>query len=88
MKQRDKLLKIMLTYPNKKVWYAKDFQTAPCFIGYEATARMSEVADIYSDIIITGKDGRFRTLSVDWSKEKEVQDIKTILEEIDDGETN
>ena len=54
------------------------------FIGYEATARMSELANIYSNILIVGKEGRFRTLEVDWEKEKEIKDIKEILDSIGD----
>ena len=84
MKQRERLLKFMLNNPEKKVWYAKDFQNGATFIGYEATARMSEVAQIYEDIITTGKDGRFRTLSINWENQEEVDKIKSILNEIDD----
>lgn len=83
MKQREKLLKIMLDNPQKKEWYAKDFQHGENFIGYEATARMSEVSQIYYDIINVGKDGRFRTLSINWEKQEEVNKIKDILDEIE-----
>ena len=83
MKQRDKILKAMIDEPKKKTWLAKDFQNGEYFIGYEASARMSEIANIYEDFIITGKDGRFRTLSIDWSKEKEIKDIKEILDGIE-----
>lgn len=83
MKQREKLLKIMLDNPSKKVWYAKDFQTPMFFIGYEASARMSEVANIYENILITGKDGRFRTLEVNWDQAEEINKIKGVLEAIE-----
>ena len=86
MKQVNKVMKAMLDNPNKKVWYAKDFQYGENFIGYEASARMSDVLRIYPDIVKVGKDGRFRTLEIDWSKEKEIKDIKEIIEmEIEDG---
>lgn len=84
MRQRDKILKAMIDNPDKKTWLAKDFQNGEYFIGYEASARMSEIANIYSDIIITGKEGRFRSLALDWSKEKEINDIKEILNEIEE----
>ena len=80
MKQCDKVLKAMLDNPNKKVWYAKDFQHGEYFIGYEASARMSDVTRMYPDIFIVGKDGRFRTLELDWAKEKEIKEIKEMLE--------
>lgn len=88
MTQRDKILKAMLDNPQKKVWLAKDFQYGNNFIGYEATARMSELANIYSNILIVGKKGRFRTLEVDWEKEKEIKDIKEILDSIGDEDGN
>ena len=80
MKQKEKILKIMLNNPQKKVWYAKDFQSGNWFIGYEASARMSEMIDKYNEILIVGQDGRFRTLSIDWSKEKEIKEIKDFLD--------
>ena len=83
MKQRDKVLKIMLDNPQKKVWLAKDFQHGENFIGYEATARMSELANIYGDILITGKEGRFRTLAVNWDNIEEINKIKGVLEAIE-----
>lgn len=33
-----------------------------CFVGYEATARMSEVARDYPELVEAGKDGKYRTL--------------------------
>lgn len=88
MTQRDKILKAMLDNPQKKVWLAKDFQYGNNFIGYEATARMSELANIYPNILIVGKEGRFRTLEVDWEKEKEIKDIKEILDSLGDEDGN
>lgn len=83
MTQCQKIVKAMLENQNKKVWYAKDFQFGENFIGYEASARMSEVAQMYYDIIIAGKDGRFRTLSVNWDKQEEINKIKELLNEIE-----
>ena len=82
MTQVEKILKAMLDNPQHKVWYAKDFQSGKYFVGYEATARMSDVIRLYSDLVIVGKDGRFRTLEIDWEKEKEINDLKEILESI------
>ncbi len=62
MTQHNRILKAMLDNPNKKYWTAKDFQSGKYFVGYEATARMSELLNKYSNIIIPGKEGRFRRL--------------------------
>ena len=80
MTQHNRILKAMLDNPNKKYWTASDFQKGQYFVGYEATARMSELINKYSNIIIPGKDGRFRTLTIDWNKEKEIKEIKEYLE--------
>lgn len=61
-----KILKIMLEHKEKKVWRASDFQSGEFFVGYEATARMSDLMRIYPDKFIVGKDGRFRTLEINW----------------------
>lgn len=61
-----KILRIMLEHKEKKVWKASDFQSGEFFIGYEATARMSDLMRIYPDKFIVGKDGRFRTLELNW----------------------
>lgn len=75
MKQYEIILKAMFTNKNKKEWTAKDFQSGEYFVGYEASARMSELSQMYSNILLTGKDGRFRTLSVDWNKQEEINKI-------------
>jgi len=70
MKQHDIILSAMINDKWKKTWTAKDFQKEPYFVGYEASARMSELPKMYPDLIITGKDGRFRTLSINWNCEE------------------
>lgn len=71
--QCDTILKAMLE--NKKIiwWSAKDFQNDPYFVGYEATARISELVEKYPDLIKVGKDGRFRIISINWDS-KDLQD--------------
>ena len=83
MRQIDKVLKIMLDNPQKQVWLAKDFQHGENFIGYEASARMSELAQIYENILIVGKYGRFRTLQVNWDNVEEVNKVKELLDELE-----
>lgn len=60
------ILRAMLENKDKKVWSAKDFQNGKYFVGYEASARMSDLIRIYPDKFIVGKDGRFRTLELNW----------------------
>ena len=69
MTQYDIILNAMINNKWKAWWTAKDFQKAPYFVGYEASARMSELANMHPDLIKTGKDGRFRTLSINWGCE-------------------
>jgi hypothetical protein len=66
MSQCDIILKAMLENKHKKVWKATDFLSGKYFVGYEATARMSDLLRMYPDLVIAGKDGRFRTLSINW----------------------
>ena len=73
--QCDVILIAMLQNRSKNNWTAKDFQGGEYFVGYEATARMSDLIRIYPDLFIVGKDGRFRTLSINWENEKAVKDI-------------
>jgi len=75
MKQHNIILNAMLKNKDKKYWKAPDFMQGEYFVGYEASARMSELAKMYSDILTVGKEGRFRTLSVNWEKEKEINDL-------------
>lgn len=77
--QYEIILGAMLTNKNKSQWTAKDFQSGEYFVGYEASARMSELNKMYPDIFITGKKGRFRTLSIDWTKEKEIKELIDML---------
>lgn len=77
LSQCDFILKTM--YENrriKKVWYAKDFQREPYFVGYEASARMSDLVRMYPDVFKIGKDGRFRTLEL---KRNQYNFVKKVL---------
>ena len=77
--QCDVILKAMLTEKNRTWWSAKDFQTDPYFVGYEATARMSDLINKYDDLIKVSKDGRFRILAINWES-KELEDELKRLE--------
>lgn len=75
MTQCDKILMIMLKNKWKAVWDARDFQNNDTwFIGYEASARMSELKSQLPNLFKVGRDGRFRTLSINWENETAVND--------------
>ena len=63
-----KILRAMLENKDKKIWRATDFQSGKYFIGYEASARMSDLVRLYPDKFIVGKEGRFRTLELNWDR--------------------
>lgn len=77
--QTNIILKAMLENKKKEMWTAKDFQYGKYFVGYEATARMSEIANKYLTIVKVGKEGRFRTLSINWKNKKEIKQLKKEL---------
>lgn len=70
LSQMDTILYAMLENKKRIWWSAKDFQNGKYFVGYEATARISELVDKYEDLIKVGKDGRFRIISINWDSEK------------------
>ena len=78
MTQCEIILNAMLENPQKNEWTAKEFQSGKYFVGYEATARMSDLIRMYPDLLIVGKQGRFRTLSLNWEL-KEVQELRNKL---------
>ena len=71
--QCDTILRALLLNKNKETWTAKDFQHGEHFVGYEATARMSDLMNKYPNLLKVGKEGRFRTLSVNWNNEDEIK---------------
>ena len=78
LSQCEKILVAMLSNKNKEVCMATDFQRGDYFVGYEASARMSDLVRIYPDLFIVDRLGRFRTLSINW-KEKKM--IKSLMKE-------
>lgn len=65
MKQRDKILAYMAKQPDKW-YYPYDFMpprmemNSEYFVGYEASARLSELASEYPDMIETKQDGKYK----------------------------
>lgn len=71
--QCDKIFKAMLENKDKIEWTAKDFQSGKYFVGYEASARMSDLIRMYPGVFKAGKEGRFRTLSINWECKDELE---------------
>ena len=70
------ILKTMYDNRDKKrIWYAKDFQHGEHFVGYEASARMSDLVRMFPDIFIVAKDGRFRTLELNLEEEDMIKKL-------------
>ena len=82
--QCDTILLAMLTNPKYKVWDARDFQSGKYFVGYEATARISDLIKKYPTLFIVGKNGRYRTIEINWDEQKLINEtierINFILE--------
>ena len=80
LSQHDTILLAMLNNRDIEWWNAVDFQQGKYFVGYEATARMSELAFKYPMLIKRGKVGRFRVIGINWEDEKEVKEQKERIE--------
>lgn len=81
MTDREKILTAMLSNKNKEEWTASDFQSGKYFVGYEASARMSELQRLHPNVFIRGKVGRFRTLKVNWKAEETQELLKQYITE-------
>lgn len=69
--QCETIIQAMLDHPEKEWWYASDFQKGAYFVGYEATARMSDIVREYPSLVDVDKDGRFRILRIRWENVEE-----------------
>jgi hypothetical protein len=76
MTQCEVILTAMLENKDKEVWTASDFQGGNYFVGYEATARMSDLKRKYPNVFIVGKANRFRTLTINWEAEETQELLK------------
>ena len=76
MTQCEIILKAMFENKDKEIWTAKDFQSGEYFVGYEASARMSELVKLHPNVFKVGKENRFRTLKINW----EAEETKKLLE--------
>lgn len=73
MRQHDIILKAMLM--GDKKWIASDFQHGENFVGYEASARMSELVKMYPELFIVSKVGRFRALEINWEEKELINEL-------------
>ena len=73
MRQVDIILKAMLM--GDKKWTAKDFQYGDNFVGYEASARMSDLVKMYPELFIVSKVGRFRALEINWEEKELIKEL-------------
>lgn len=74
--QCDKILIAMLRNQGKDNWKATDFMTTgKYFVGYEASARMSDLIRLYPELFIIGKEDRFRTLSINLERNNLIKDL-------------
>jgi hypothetical protein len=63
MKQYEKILTLMEMHPEKEWWFAPDFQRAglgELYVGYEASARISELPKVYPGMFEFKKEGKYR----------------------------
>jgi hypothetical protein len=63
MKQHEKIMALMLSHPEKEWWYAPDFQQPDLgqfFVGYEASARISELPKHYPGKFEFERKGKYR----------------------------
>ena len=77
MTQCEIILTAMLENKHKEIWTANDFQNGKYFVGYEASARMSELIKLHPNVFIVGKQNRFRSLKINW----EAEETKELLKE-------
>lgn len=76
MTQCEIILTAMLSNKNKEEWTASDFQSGKYFVGYEASARMSDLIRLHPSVFIVGKVQRFRTLKINWEAEETLKLLK------------
>ena len=81
--QRNTILKAMIDNKLKKWWNAKDFQQGKYFVGYEASARMSELMSL--PFIEYRMNERFRELSINWEYKKEIKEYREMIK-LQEGE--
>lgn len=75
--QRETILKAMIEKKKKEWWNAKDFQDGKYFVGYEASARMSEMLNL--PFIKVRFVNRFREISLNWEYKEDILNIYEVI---------
>ena len=73
--QKDKIMLAILKGHEKKWWDARDFQNGDNFVGWEASARLSELTKDYYMIFEIAKDGRFRQVRLNWKNKQMIKQL-------------
>lgn len=90
MKQAEKIFALMCHNRNKKEWwYPPDFMRenlGQFFVGYEASARLSELASKYPAMVETAKGkGKYACRRIRWEdRDKWIHDLPNNLREIEE----
>lgn len=77
--QCETIIKAMIENPKKEWWDARDFQKGKYFVGYEATARISDVIRMYPTLFKVAKDGRYRIISINWDDKENIDYFKELF---------
>ena len=68
-------------FDNMDKWFiASDFQSGKYFVGYEASARMSDLKRMYPDLFEVKKIDRFRAMKINKNQIDLIEQIKTKIE--------
>ena len=81
MTQKEKILICLLKNPNK-VFTAIDFQSGNYFVGYEASARISELIDLFPELFLVGKKNKFRTIQLNTNAIEEINELINGFKEV------
>jgi hypothetical protein len=92
MKQTEKIIKWILKIPDRVWWYAYDFMDndmGDYFVGYEASARITDVLNEFPFAFEVGKDGKYRTIRFKFECLNEIMGRSNILDQylLDEGIT-
>lgn len=67
--QRAKIIREMLNHPRGTFFLPQSFMRpdlGPLFVGYEASARLSELAREFPDLIFTEQKGKYKSRMLKW----------------------
>lgn len=70
--QHERIIEVMVNWSEKVWWYPPDFMRPGMenFVGYEASARLSELAKLYPDMIESRRTGKFMERRIRWENMK------------------